>query len=119
MDIEFAVQMLQLQHAAENPAVLVPGTLEAIEHLQQAGYLSADDGSYFQRAYRFLRRVEAHLRLMNTTARHDLPEDETELRKLAFLLGYSGATALAEECHQYTAENRRRFQRLFDQAAQV
>lgn len=119
MDIEFAVQMLQLQHAAENPAVLVPGTLEAIEHLQQAGYLSADDGSYFQRAYRFLRRVEAHLRLMNTTARHDLPEDETELRKLAFLLCYSGATALAEECHQYTAENRRRFQRLFDQAAQV
>ena len=53
---------------------------------------------------------------MNTTARHDLPEDELELNKLAFLLGYEGSGPLVEDCREYRTENRRRFDRLFDEA---
>ena len=32
---------------------------------------------------------------MNTTARHDLPVDEKQLEKLAYLLNYSAADELA------------------------
>lgn len=118
VDIEFAVQALQMKHAADVPAVLQPGTLDAIEALHQAGVLSQDDCDYLSRSYRFLRSIEARLRLMNTVARHDLPSDETELGKLAYLLDHSGAEALLQECDGFTQENRQRCQRLFDQAAQ-
>jgi glutamate-ammonia-ligase adenylyltransferase len=116
VDIEFAVQMLQMKHGADRPEVLVPGTLDAIEVLSEAGALDQEDAEYLVQSYRFLRSIEARLRLMNTTARHDLPEDEMERRKLAFLLGYDDADALLEDCRNFTAENRRRCDRLFADA---
>ena len=117
VDIEFAVQALQLKHAADSPHVLQPGTLDAIAALHQAGCLSQDDSEYLSRSYRFLRSIEARLRLMNTAARHDLPSDETELGKLAYLLDYPSIAALQHECDHFMQENRRRCQRLFEQAA--
>jgi glutamate-ammonia-ligase adenylyltransferase len=116
VDVEFAVQMLQLQHAARSPSVLQPGTLDALRALQTAGCLSEDDAEFFGQSYRFIRSVESGLRLMNTAARHDLPEDEAELKKLAFLLGYESAERLLENCQRFTRENRERFNRLFDAA---
>ncbi len=117
VDVEFAVQALQMKHAADSPGVLQPGTLDAIEALHQAGVLSQDDCDCLSRSYRFLRSIEARLRLMNTVARHDLPSDEKELGKLAYLLDYAGAEALLRECDRFTQENRQRCQRLFEQAA--
>lgn len=117
VDIEFAVQALQIKHAAQSPGVLQPGTLDAIEALHAAGCLSREDSDYLGRSYRFLRSIEARLRLMNTAARHDLPSDETELAKLAYLLDYPSVAALQQDCDQFTRENRERCQRLFDQAA--
>lgn len=118
VDIEFAVQMLQLKHGAAQPGVLQSGTLDAIEALRAAGGLSADDADNLSRSYRWLRSIEARLRLMNTAARHDLPTDETELAKLAYLLDAPSVAALLEQCEQFTGENQRRCQRLFAQAAQ-
>jgi glutamate-ammonia-ligase adenylyltransferase len=109
VDIEFAVQVLQLRHAAETPEVLVPGTLNAIAALHHASYLSEADAIYWSRSYRFLRSIESGLRLMNTSARHDLPEAPAEMGKLAFLLGYDDAQSLVADCLKYTRENRLRF----------
>ena len=116
VDIEFAVQMLQLRHAAENPRVLTPGTLDALAVLHEEQCLGEDDYQYLADSYRFLRRVEAGLRLMNTTARHDLPSDELETAKLAYLLGFSSPEELVESSRRFTHENRERFERLFDEA---
>ena len=88
VDIEFIVQMTQLRHAAESPDILLSGTLDAIAALQGHGYLASEVADYLSKSYRFLRSVESGLRLMNTTARHDLPEEGHELDKLAYLLGY-------------------------------
>ncbi len=117
VDVEFIVQMLQMKHAADSPQVLTPGTLDAIEALHDAGHLSDDDRDYLSRSYRFLRSVESGLRLMNTTARHDLPHDEIELKKLAFLLGYESPEPLLSAAQQFTTTNRHRFDRLFDAAS--
>jgi [glutamine synthetase] adenylyltransferase / [glutamine synthetase]-adenylyl-L-tyrosine phosphorylase len=119
MDIEFAVQMLQLKYAGVSPQHVLnkPGTLDAIAGLAEAGHLSSDDADYFSRSYRFLRSIEARLRLMNTTARHDLPDQDAELRRLAYLLRYESAEKLARDGLDFMAENRRRCDRLFAQAA--
>ena len=116
VDIEFVVQMLQLKHAEQSPQVLVPGTLDALAALHKGGYLAADDFQYFSQSYGFLRGVEARLRLMNTTARHDMPQDQAELNRLAFLLRYEGPQSLLQKSQHYTSENRRRFDRFFEAA---
>jgi len=119
VDIEFTVQMLQMTHAIESPEVLVPGTLAALDALHEAGHLIDDDYDFFTRSYRFLRSVEARLRLMNTTARHDVPSDKDELTKLAYLFDYADGEALRTDCQNFMAENRVRFNRLFDAAERV
>lgn len=117
VDVEFIVQMLQLKHARQQPEVLLPGTLDAIEALARAGLLNRQDAEHLSRSYRFLRSVESGLRLMNTTARHDLPSDEMELKKLAFLIRWENGRQLVEDCHQLRQKNRDCFHRIFDQAS--
>ncbi|MCA9145421.1 MAG: bifunctional [glutamate--ammonia ligase]-adenylyl-L-tyrosine phosphorylase/[glutamate--ammonia-ligase] adenylyltransferase [Planctomycetales bacterium] len=115
VDIEFIVQMTQLRYGAKSPDVLVPGTLDAITALRDHNYLPDEFADYLSKSYRFLRSVESGLRLMNTTARHDLPRDEHELEKLAYLLEYESARALLDDCREYTRENRKRFKRVFSE----
>jgi glutamate-ammonia-ligase adenylyltransferase len=117
VDIEFAVQMLQLKHAARCPEALVPNTLDGIAALAEAGHLGRDDAEYLAESYRFLRTIESRLRLMNTTARHDLPHESSEVKRLAYMLGNTTPGKLLDDAERYTAENRRRFDRLCEQAA--
>ncbi|MDP6445187.1 MAG: bifunctional [glutamate--ammonia ligase]-adenylyl-L-tyrosine phosphorylase/[glutamate--ammonia-ligase] adenylyltransferase [Pirellulaceae bacterium] len=113
VDVEFTVQMLQLRHAAKHPSVLTCGTLDAVAALQHEGLVSDDDAAALTESYRFLRSIESGLRLMNTTARHDLPDDDHELARLAFLLGHQGADELRRRCESTRDRNRRLFDRLF------
>ena len=53
---------------------------------------------------------------MDATGRHELPESDRELAKLAYLLGYANPRALVAEAEHTLAENRVRFNRIFDAA---
>jgi glutamate-ammonia-ligase adenylyltransferase len=116
VDTEFLVQMLQLKHGGADPAVRVPGTLDALTALEQGGYLSGDDAEFFRNSYRFQRSIEARIRLMDAAGRHELPDNERDLAKLAYLLGYARPQDLVAEALRTFVENRRRFNRLFDAA---
>ena len=113
VDIEFAVQMLQLVHNSRHPEVMQPGTLKAIEALCGSGLISNEDADFLSQQYRFLRSVESGLRLMNTTARHDLPDDKGQLERLAYLLNYSSGEFLAEKVRQCRESVRGRVAELF------
>ena len=114
VDVEVITQMLQLKYAASSPSILVPGTLDALHALRDEGYLEEDDTRLLCQSYDLLRSIESGLRLMNTTARHDLPEDDKGLAQLAFLLGYDDPRQLVEQSRHYRQENRRRFRAVFD-----
>ncbi len=113
VDIEFVVQMLKLQHGRRHPEISAPGTLGALDELHRADIMNRDDHEFFSSSFRFLRSIQSRLRLMSTTARDDLPDDERELSKLAGLLGYTSADGLLADCQRYTTENRRRAERIF------
>jgi glutamate-ammonia-ligase adenylyltransferase len=116
VDIEFLVQMLQLQHGRNNPKLREPNTLTALHGLYAGGLLSADDYELLDAGYRLLRTVEGRLRLMNSTARDQLPQDHTELAKLAHLLHYPGGDGLMTDIENATRQTRRRFERIFQEA---
>jgi glutamate-ammonia-ligase adenylyltransferase len=114
LDIEWLAQLVQLRHAARQPEVLVPGTQAALVALPAGGCLDRDDAQYFSESYRFLRRIESGLRLLNTPARHDLPESSLELDKLALLLGQPNGSTIRDRTIMTLAENRRRFERIVE-----
>jgi glutamate-ammonia-ligase adenylyltransferase len=111
-DVEFLVQMLQLQHAAGQPQVLATNTQDAILRLGKAGALTPELTDQLGDSYRFLRRVESGLRLLETKARHDLPSDGEALHQLALLIGHSNPAKLRERCLAHMAENRAIFDQL-------
>ena len=114
VDIEFLVQMLQLKHGRRNLKLRSPNTLTALAALDAAGILQHDDCETLTRHYRFLRTIEGRLRLMNSTARDKLPDDPTELAKLAHLLRYPTGNALLADYETAIREIRRQFERIFD-----
>ncbi|WP_337176532.1 bifunctional [glutamate--ammonia ligase]-adenylyl-L-tyrosine phosphorylase/[glutamate--ammonia-ligase] adenylyltransferase [Paludisphaera sp.] len=87
-DVEFVVQFLQLLHGGEYPSVRVVNTLEAIERLERAGSLTAEERGVMDRAYRFLRRVEHRLQILFDRQTHEMPRSMEELRTLAIRMGY-------------------------------
>ncbi len=117
VDVEFLVQMLQLKHGAANPEVRTPNTAAALDALGQAGCLDREDYLFFSESYRFLRTLEGRLQLMNITARDKLPDDPTELTKLAHLLRCPSSGELRLEFDRFTRETRQRFDWVFDREA--
>ncbi|WP_313821749.1 bifunctional [glutamine synthetase] adenylyltransferase/[glutamine synthetase]-adenylyl-L-tyrosine phosphorylase [Citricoccus sp.] len=58
-DVEWLVQTLQLQHAADHPALRTTGTIPALEALVREGILPAEDGEVLDRAWHLATRVRA------------------------------------------------------------
>ncbi len=115
VDIEFIVQLLQLKYAEQRPAVVRPGTVDALIMLSQLNLLPSADCHYLIRAYQFLRAVEARIRLMGATARHDFPAEPLAQAKLAYLLDRPSGEVLLREVTRYTQENRVLFERVFQE----
>ena len=86
--------------------------MAALAELHQTDLLSADDYRVFDESYRLLRAIEGRLRLMNSTARDQLPQDPVELTKLANLLHYPGSDELLTNYENATRQIRARFDRI-------
>ncbi|MDE0636733.1 MAG: hypothetical protein OXI43_12920 [Candidatus Poribacteria bacterium] len=89
VDIEFAVQTLQLIHGTEATSVRVPNTLLVIDRLHAIGVLTEAQRIGLSDAYKFLRRVENALRIVHDRALDALPTNRAELTQLARRLGYT------------------------------
>ena len=106
VDVEFILQMLQLKHIDSLKTALPPGTLQAINRFAELGILTMEQAKTLSASYQLLRQVESGIRLMNSVARHELPEKEADLRKLAYLLRMKDSDSLAEQIRQARATNR-------------
>lgn len=106
MDIEMVAQVLSLRTGHDHPELIAPGTIDSIERLRRLEVVSNDDALRLRDAYNYLRGIESGLRLMNTKARHDLPEAPVELDRLAFGLHIPDAGQLIESCQHYRNEAR-------------
>lgn len=90
VDLETTVQLLQLRHGHEDPALRTPQIREALDALRRAGALKTDECDELIAAYRFLRRLINGLRMLRGSAEDlGLPDrDSDELLHLARRLGY-------------------------------
>jgi [glutamine synthetase] adenylyltransferase / [glutamine synthetase]-adenylyl-L-tyrosine phosphorylase len=116
-DVEFISQTLTLKHASNSPEIITTGTTASLERLASAGYLSEENALTLIANYRTLRWVEANLRLMNTPARHELPEDALSMRNLAFLMNEHDEKMILARCRHACQSNRKIFDSIFDELA--
>ncbi|MGH2996288.1 MAG: DUF294 nucleotidyltransferase-like domain-containing protein, partial [Gaiellaceae bacterium] len=112
-DVEFAVQLLQLVHGRRDRALREPGTLAALAALTDGGYVAGGDAEALAVSYRFLRALEHRLQLARELQTHELPSDETSLRRLARSMGLPDAEALGRVYAEHTNVVRGLHERLF------
>ncbi|MHB1986578.1 MAG: bifunctional [glutamine synthetase] adenylyltransferase/[glutamine synthetase]-adenylyl-L-tyrosine phosphorylase [Acidimicrobiales bacterium] len=98
-DIEFAIQLLQLVHGPEDPALRMRSTLPALEELARAGYIDSADASRLALAYRFLRTVEHRVQLVEEAQVHTVPPAGPARDHLARVLGFGGTEGAAPTRH--------------------
>jgi len=105
IDVEYAVQYLQLINGAEHPEIRLPNTLDALAGLRRLQIVREADYSTLQNGYLFLRNLIDGLRIVRGDATDlVLPlETSDEFKSLARRLGYResdrerGAARLAED----------------------
>jgi glutamate-ammonia-ligase adenylyltransferase len=114
VDVQFAVQLLQLRHSAGRPDLQPPNTRAALTALYAAGLLSLDDHTDLRAGYDFLRQTQNRLRGMTNRAADDLPDDPTALAKLARRLGFESVDSFLAELGERTRRVRATFERVCD-----
>ncbi len=92
-DIEFAVQLRQLQHLRRFPDLAEPGTLDAIHRLVEHELLDPDTAGRLRERYIFLRRIEHLLQLMDDRQIHFLQLDSRTIKRVVRRLDTPGLTA--------------------------
>jgi glutamate-ammonia-ligase adenylyltransferase len=93
VDIEYAVQYLQLLNGGEHREVRVPGTLDALNRLRALQIVREEDFKVLRNGYGFLRKLIDALRIVRGDA-SDLilpASDSDEFKSLARRLGYGDA----------------------------
>jgi glutamate-ammonia-ligase adenylyltransferase len=101
VDIEFLVQMLQLRHGQQFPALRQRATLAALKALHACGVLPTEDFQMLTRGYRFLRTLENRLRIERDQPVEALEREDEQLTALARRLGYEGDDAAARLLADY------------------
>ncbi|HEV8617253.1 MAG TPA: bifunctional [glutamate--ammonia ligase]-adenylyl-L-tyrosine phosphorylase/[glutamate--ammonia-ligase] adenylyltransferase [Methylomirabilota bacterium] len=89
-EIEFLVQALQLLYGGDDPWLRERNTLKALFRLTERGYLAPDLGRRLSHALVHLRTTEHRLQILHEFQTHTLPDDPSELGRLARRVGVAG-----------------------------
>ncbi|MDQ1701159.1 MAG: [glutamine synthetase] adenylyltransferase / [glutamine synthetase]-adenylyl-L-tyrosine [Frankiaceae bacterium] len=107
-DVEWTVQLLQLQHAHEVPSLRTPNTLSTLDALAAAGLLTADDAAALAAAWSLATRVRNAIMLVRGRAGDSLPTDTRELAAVSRAVGFpAGATGAFVEHYRKTTRRAR------------
>jgi glutamate-ammonia-ligase adenylyltransferase len=114
LDVENAVQCLQLIHGNAHPELFdVEPIAVQLERLEALGLLAADDAKTLEAGWDLLQNLSSRLRVVENRSISDLDEERGDLEALALQLGYTspqragGARrALLEDYRRRTGEIR-------------
>ena len=118
-EIEFFAQTQQLIWGGREPALRRRDTVGALAALAAAGRIETAAADELVEAYRFLRRVEHRLQMINDAQTHTLPQDPAELEALAVFLGYAGGADFADDITSRLELVEGHYAELFEEAAEL
>ena len=114
-DVEWLIQIVQLQHAHAVPALRTTSTLAALDVAVTAGFVPEESGELLREAWRLSSRLRSAMTLLTGQTKDVLPADPRELDGVGRILGYPdrSAAAVEEEYLRVTRRARKVFETLF------
>ena len=115
-EIEFFAQTQQLIWGGRLQELRVGPTCEALRRLAAAGRIDPATAAQLIDDYRFLRRLEHRLQMVDDAQTHTLPSDRAGIERIAVFLGYSETEAFVADLRAHLASVERHYAELFEQA---
>ncbi|GAA5151749.1 bifunctional [glutamine synthetase] adenylyltransferase/[glutamine synthetase]-adenylyl-L-tyrosine phosphorylase [Microbacterium pseudoresistens] len=114
-DVEWLVQIIQLEHAHAVPALRTTSTLQAMRAAEDAGLIAAEDARLLREAWILSSRLRSAMTLLTGQTKDVLTSDLQELDGVGRILGYADRSAgdVDENYLAVTRRARRVFERLF------
>ncbi|MDT7714250.1 MAG: [glutamine synthetase] adenylyltransferase / [glutamine synthetase]-adenylyl-L-tyrosine [Pseudonocardiales bacterium] len=106
-DVEWTIQLLQLQHAHQIPALRTPSTTTALQAAADAGLLAAADAEVLLAAWKLVTKTRNVLTLVRGKQVDQLPTSGRELAAVARALGHSADSDPGEVVDEYRRTTRR------------
>lgn len=122
LDVENAVQLLQLRHASDAPELLaVERTEETLDRLATHGFVTPEAAAALRDGWDFLQRLSSRLRIVENRSISDVDAGSSELDAVARRLGYaagareaSARAALLRDYSRHTEAIRRAYLAILD-----
>ncbi|ASY62120.1 macromolecule metabolism [Sinorhizobium sojae CCBAU 05684] len=118
-EIEFFVQTQQLIAGGRMPALRLRATEAMLRALADTGWIDPGTANELIDAYWFLRDVEHRIQMVHDEQTHLLPETESELKRIACMLGFGDTAAFAARFSGTLRTVERRYAQLFEQEARL
>jgi glutamate-ammonia-ligase adenylyltransferase len=118
-EIEFFVQTQQLIAGGRNPALRGLRTLDMLDALAEAKWISQGTADELKKAYRFMRRIEHRIQMVNDEQTHVLPQDEQAFESLARLSGFESPKEFEAKLRQTFQLVQRHYSALFESAGEL
>lgn len=114
-DVEWTVQLLQMEHAAHHPEMRTTNTLDGLEGCVSAGVLDERDAQTLRRAWLMASSVRDALMLLRARPGDSLPSDVGELAAVATVMGLRGAAVsqVRDDYLRVTRRSRAVMERIF------
>jgi [glutamine synthetase] adenylyltransferase / [glutamine synthetase]-adenylyl-L-tyrosine phosphorylase len=106
-DVEWTVQLLQLQHAADVPELRTTSTLEALTEAAHAGLLDPTDAEALAAGWTMATRARNAVTLVRGKPADQLPRSGPELAAVASAMGYPPGGDPGEFIDEYRRITRR------------
>jgi glutamate-ammonia-ligase adenylyltransferase len=115
-EIEFFAQTQQLIWGGRRPQLRVGATCETLRRLAASGQIDVACRAALIGDYRFLRRVEHRLQMVDDAQTHRLPADAEGIARLASFLGYGDAAAFSDDLLAHLTSVEKYYAELFEEA---
>ena len=114
-DVEWFVQLQQLQHGATSPGLRTTSTLDALAAAVEDGLVTAAEAKKLKDAWILASRVRSAMTLWNSRTTDVLPTDRQQLEGVARLLEYppGSASRLEDDYLRTTRHARQVVERIF------
>jgi len=114
-DIEWTVQLLQMQHAHAVPEMRTTRTLDALHGALKADLVSHDDAQALEASWRLVSRIRNAVVLMRGKPAESMVEQASERAGVAHLLGYGmeQSERMVDEYLRTTRQARKVVERIF------
>lgn len=92
-DVEWLVQLIQLQHAGKHPELRTSSTLEALAAAEKVDFIDEDDAALLREAWQLASRIRSANVIVTGRASDLLPSSRKDLEAAARWCGYAPGNA--------------------------